>query len=95
MKTNPASAELIPPALLARVQELAAAERRAAADVLREAIEGYLDDRQQAGSPRATPFPREGSSSGDALVARVLDLRRGNAMTDGDTLKDRVSFGRA
>jgi hypothetical protein len=95
MKTNlPSETSLIPPALLEQVQEMAAAEHRLASEVLRDAIEGYLHSHQgnvplgpqTVGTPKLTP---------DEIVARVFELRKGNVLPEGETIKDLINFGRA
>ena len=46
MKTDGPADTLVPPGLLAEVQAAAEEERRAPAELVREAIEGYLDERE-------------------------------------------------
>ena len=86
---------LIPPALLQRVLDLASAEHRLASDVLRDAIESYLQGRRSVaplGLKTLEPQPR--LTPGET-VARKFELRKGNVLPEGETIKDLINFGRS
>ena len=92
MKIESEPDELIPPALLAQVEALAAAQHRTAQDVMRDAIEHYLRKRQAAAKeggslPGAKLTPQE-------AVERILELRKGNILPDGVTIHDLQTHGR-
>lgn len=69
---------LIPPALLAEVEAIAAVEHRPARDMVREALERYLQERQTSTlqvsgrlSPKRTP---------QEAAARMLERRKGHTL---------------
>ena len=84
---HPADA-LLPPDLIAEVEALAAVERRSSRDILREAVELYLQDRKPVAEPRPKLTPKE-------AAARMLQLRKGNVLPDGVTIRDLMTYGRA
>jgi hypothetical protein len=84
----------IPPALLAEIEAAAEQEHRPALDVLQDAVHRYIDamparhdhlDTEPA-SPELTP---------SQAVARILELRKGNDLPDGVTIRDLMTHGRA
>jgi hypothetical protein len=93
MKTVPSSDSLaIPPDLLAEIQAEAEKENRSAGAVLRDLVERGLGERrridQQTQSAAAKPTPAE-------AVARILELRKGNVLPEGVTIRDLMTHGRA
>ena len=85
---------LIPFALLEQIEALAAAERRPASDMLREAVEGYLQERRaKIDSSVAEPIaPRRDLQQ---VVERILELRKGHVLPEGVTIRDLMTYGRA
>ena len=93
MKTQHPAELLIPAALLEQVEALAAAERRAAGDLLREAVEGYLQERR---GTIDSLLPRSESRRDlQQVVDRILELRKGNVLPEGVTIRDLMTYGRA
>ena len=86
MKADNHTGELIPPALLAEVEAVAAAEHRAAREVVREAVERHVRERQPLSRPKLTP--REAG-------ARMLERRKGNVLPEGVTIRDLQIHGRS
>jgi len=74
----------IPVNLRAQLEATAAAQHRPAAEVLRVALEQYLD----AWRSKATRSPAE-------AAARMRQSRTGNILPDGTTLRDLMIHGRA
>ncbi len=93
MKTQYPAEPLIPAALLEQVEALAAAEHRAAGDMLREAVEGYLQERR--GTIDASLARSESRRDLQQVVDRILELRKGNALPEGVTIRDLMTYGRA
>ena len=78
----------LPPDQEAHVAALAASLGRSPADLVVEAI-AFWEKRQ-------TEYQAAGWRYGPAdAAARILELRRGNVLPDGGTLKDLINFGRA
>jgi hypothetical protein len=94
MKTENRPYELIPPALLAEVEAMAAAEHRPAHEMVREAVERYIRDRQISATPLAEPVARPKRTPQEA-AARLLELRKGNFLPEGMTIRDMQTYGRA
>lgn len=86
MKSDNHTGELIPPALLAEVEAMAAAEHRAAHEVVREAVERYVRERRPL--PRAKLTPEEAG-------ARILESRPRHTLPEGTTIREMIDFGRA
>ena len=89
MDADPAIRDaLIPAALLERVEALAATQHRAARDVVRDALEGYIRDWPGDEAPiEPKPTPAE-------AVKRMLELRKGNMLPPGMTIRDMIDYGR-
>lgn len=84
----------IPARLLERVRALAAAERRSADDVVRQAVEDYLHDHAGGDAPaeERTDTP---SRSAPEAIARLLERRKHNVLPKGVTIRDLMTHGRA
>jgi predicted DNA-binding protein len=93
MKAESQAHDLIPPALLEQLEAMAAAEHRPARDMLREAVERYLRERRALAAAAERPFARELTPR--EAVARILELRKGNVLPEGVTIRDLMSYGRA
>jgi hypothetical protein len=80
---------LIPPSLAAEILAAAAVEHRPAAALVRDALERYLAGRRAVaeGQPaRRTPAE---------AAARMRELRKGNTLPAGVTIRDLIRHGRA
>jgi len=82
---------IIPPELAADIQAVADGEHRPAADVVRDALERYLTDRSKPTrhskeNPTQTPVE---------AAARLRELRKGNVLPDGVTIRDLMTHGRS
>ena len=80
----------IPAGLLEQVRARAAAERRSAGDIVREAVEDYLHGHAppQEQSDALHRSPQE-------AVARLLERRKHNVLPEGVTIRDLMTYGRA
>lgn len=77
----------MPSGWLAEVEALAAEEHRPAAELVREAVGRYIAERRTASrSDKQTPAE---------AAKRILELREGNALPEGETIRDLINFGRA
>jgi hypothetical protein len=91
--TKPSDA-LLPPALLAEIEAMAAAEHRPAREMLREAVERYLQDRRpfagvnNSGSTAPLRTPQQ-------AAARMLERRKFHPLPEGMSIRDLMTFGRA
>ena len=92
MRSERPTDTLMPPGLLAELKAVAAEEHRTPGELVREAVESYLVERRalrQAGHEATTAHtPTE-------AAARILELRKGNLLPPGVTIKDLISYGRA
>jgi len=89
MNTEALVDELLPPELVAEIEVAAAAEHRPAREIVREAIELYLQERRTLAANRDQPrTPAE-------AAARILELRKGNILPEGETIRDLINYGRA
>lgn len=96
MKSNLLSEiTLISPVLLEQVQAMAAAENRPASEILRDAIELYRHNRGNAVPASSHPSNPRRQLTPQAAVARILELRKGNRLPEGETIKDLINYGRA
>lgn len=87
METVTPSNQVIPPALLEQVQALAEAEHRPASDVVRDAIEGYL---------QSHPLPaRSQASRAEEAGKRILQNRSRHPLPEGTTIREMMEYGRA
>jgi hypothetical protein len=91
----PSETSLLPPALLQRVWDVAALEHRHASEVLRDAIENYVRDRHGSGPLAPQTHAPQPPLTPDEIVALVFELRKGNELPEGETMKDLIEFGRA
>ena len=91
MKTQSDSEHLIPPSLLELVEALAAAEGRAPSDMLRAAVEGYLQERRALAANGARRSPRTAQEA----AARILERRKHHVLPEGETIRDLMNYGRA
>jgi hypothetical protein len=80
---------LVPPDLLVEVEAAARQERRQPWELVREAVTRYLEQRRA----RQGPAPEPVHTPAEA-VARILELRKGNLLPPGVTIKDLINFGR-
>jgi hypothetical protein len=84
----------IPSALVAEIRAAADDEHRPAAELVREALERYLADWRKATSLAdrgRTPSKRTPAEA----AARLRELREGNVLPDGISLRDLMTHGRA
>jgi len=84
---------VVPPALLAEIQAAADEAHRPAADVVREALERYLADWRNGVRPAHEPVPARRTPA--EAAARLRELRKGNVLPDGVTIRDLMTHGRA
>jgi hypothetical protein len=87
MKTHAPDTLEMPPGWLAEVQAVADAEHRAAAELVRDVVGRYIEERRAA-QPAALHTPAE-------AAARIRELRKGNFLPEGETIKDLINHGRA
>ena len=90
MKSESPTDSLVPPDLLAEVQTVAEEEHREPRELVREAVTRYLEQRRVKRG--ATPEPEHTPAE---AAARILELRKGNLLPPGVTIKDLINFGRA
>jgi hypothetical protein len=82
---------VIPPALAAEILAAAEDEHRPADDLVRDALERYLIDWR-----KRTRHGQEKSRQTQAEAAtRLRELRKGNVLPDGVTIRDLMTHGRA
>jgi hypothetical protein len=79
-------------ALLARVQAAATEEHRPAAEIVRDALESYLGSRLSRRNSTGNKLEAE---MGLAAAARIRELRRGNILPEGVTIRNLIDEGRA
>lgn len=91
MKTERSTDTLVPPGLLAEIEAAAAEEHREPRELVGEAVETYLERRAQR---RAVAEPGKAHTPAEA-AARILELRKGNLLPPGVTIKDLINHGRA
>jgi Arc/MetJ-type ribon-helix-helix transcriptional regulator len=82
---------VIPPSLVAEIQAAADADRRTAADLVRDALERYLADWRN----RAINPPEKPRLTPAQAAARLRESRKGNVLPDGVTIRDLMTHGRA
>jgi metal-responsive CopG/Arc/MetJ family transcriptional regulator len=83
----------LPPALLAEVEAMAAGEHRSARDILREAVESYVQARRPfAGVNGVSATPQR---SAQEAAARMLERRKLHSLPEGISIRDLMTFGRA
>ena len=87
MKSQTPDTLEMPPGWLAEVEAVAAEERRAPAELVREAVDRYIGERRAA-------RPVNGHTPAEAAT-RIRELRKGNILPPGETIKDLINFGRA
>jgi len=88
MKSRDAADTLeMPPGWLAEVEAIAAEEHRPAAELVRDAVDRYIEARHGA-RPAARHTPAD-------AAARILELRKGNNLPAGVTIKSLIDHGRA
>lgn len=84
----------IPPALLAEIEAAAEQEHRPALDVLQDAVHRYIDAKHAQHNHLDTE-PASAELTPAQAVARILELRKGNDLPDGVTIRDLMTHGRA
>jgi hypothetical protein len=91
MKTSVGEIDLdrMPPDLLAQVQAAAEEEHRPTRDLVRDALEHYLESRRRV-APR-TDAPEKAL----AVIAQLRELRKGNVLPEGVTIRGLIDEGRA
>lgn len=89
MRSKDPTETLVPPDLLVEVEAAAKEERREPRELLREAVTRYLEQRRAR--PGQGPEPVHTPAE---AVARILELRKGNLLPPGVTIKDLINFGR-
>ncbi len=75
----------------ARLAALAAGTGRSAAELVQEALTEW--ERRQAQAER--PAPASPQHTPAEAAARILELRKGNVLPTGATIKDLINHGRA
>ena len=78
----------LPPDQEARVAAFAASAGRSPDDIVQEAVAQWVERQVPRPVPAAEHTPAE-------AVARILELRKGNVLPDGETIKDLINYGRA
>jgi len=76
----------LPPDEEARLVELAASAGRSPTEVVQEALAVW--------QTRQAPRHQNGHTPAQA-AARILELRKGTKLPDGETIKDLINYGRA
>jgi predicted transcriptional regulator len=79
-------------ALLARVQAAAVEEHRSTTEIMREAVERYLESRRANGGASTENDAR--ADKGLAAAAQIRELRKGNILPEGVTIRDLINEGR-
>jgi hypothetical protein len=87
MRSKDPTETLVPPDLLVEVEAAARQERREPRELVRDAVTRYLEQRRARQGPKPVHTPAE-------AVARILELRKGNLLPPGVTIKDLINFGR-
>ena len=77
--------------MLEQIEALAAAERRPVGEMLREAVESHLQERRSSGGSGVSAASRTPQQA----AARIRELRRGNVLPDGVTLRELMTYRRA
>ena len=84
----------LPPALVAEIQAAADDKHRPVAEIAREALEGYLAEwRKDRGLIQTPPDPSKRNPA--EAAARIRELRRGNILPQGMTIRAMIDEGRA
>jgi hypothetical protein len=95
MKHDSDIALTIPAALLAKIQAAAGDERRKTEDVVQEILERYLAQRRRNASLAGETQPISTARTPAQAAARLRELRQGNALPHGTTIRDLMTHGRA
>jgi predicted DNA-binding protein len=82
----------LPAALLAQVQAAALEEHRPTTEIVREAVERYLESRRDHGGASTENAAR--AEKGLAAAAQIRELRKGNILPEGVTIRDLITEGR-
>jgi hypothetical protein len=93
MKEDNHAKGLIPPALLAEIEAIAAVEHRPARDMVHEALERYLQEHQPLHSNVSAQLPPKRTPQ--EAAARMLERRKHHKLPEGTTIRDLMTFGRA
>jgi predicted transcriptional regulator len=80
----------LPPDQEAHLAALAASAGRSADDIVQEAV--ALWEERQAQQLRQAPKPKHTPAQ---AAARIRELRKGNFLPEGETIKDLINYGRA
>jgi hypothetical protein len=78
----------LPPDQEAHLAALAASAGRSPGEIVQEAVALWEEYQSQRRPPEARHTPAE-------AAARILELRKGNMLPEGETIKDLINFGRA
>ncbi len=78
----------LPPDQEAHLAALAASAGRSPDDIVQEAVALWAERQAQRQAPEAKHTPAE-------AAARILELRKGNFLPEGETIKDLINYGRA
>ena len=89
MRSNYRTELLVPPDLLVEVEAAAEEERREPHELVREAVTRYLEQRRARRGPTPEPVHTPAEAA-----ARILELRKGNLLPPGVTIRDLINFGR-
>jgi predicted transcriptional regulator len=80
----------LPPDQEAHLAALATSAGRSPDEIVQEAV--VLWEERHAQRPRQTPKPKHTPAE---AAARIRELRRGNFLPQGETIKDLITYGRA
>jgi hypothetical protein len=90
MRSETPTDTLVPPDLLVEVEAAAEEEHREPRELVREAVTRYLEQRRARRGAAPVPIHTPAEAA-----ARILELRKGNLLPPGVTIKDLIDFGRA
>ncbi len=90
MRSENSADSLVPPDLLSEVQAVADEEHREPGELVREAVTWYLEQRRARRGAATEPVRTPAEAA-----AHILEVRKGNRLPLGVTIKDLINFGRA
>ena len=94
MDTSDSSGSLLPAELMAQVEAMAAIEHRPARDMLREAVEHYVQIRRPFVGFNGTDGAQSERSPKEA-AERMLSRRGSHPLPAGMSIRELTTFGRA
>jgi hypothetical protein len=97
MKSEHSHDSLVPPGLIPEIEAAAQEEHRDPRELVSDAVTRYLSQRRLTHPEQARESgARERREHTPAeAVARILELRKGNRLPEGVTIKDLINYGRA